>query len=244
MENNENSIVHHLLSEKRRIGRLSQIRELIFGAQDGLLTSIIIISTVAGAFADSRVVLITGVAQGLAGAISMGTGAFLASEAERQVRHAEVVKERAAARHSPEEEKEEMLLLFEHEGVPKHNAMTIVENLMTSEKAFFNTMVQKEFGIDPAPPTTALNDSFVVGISYLIASFVPLLPYFFLSIKSAFFYSILFTVFALFGLGALKAKFANLHYIKSGLQILAIGTLSGLGGYLLGTVLPKLLGIN
>jgi len=56
-----------------------------------------------------------------------GYGAFLASEAEHQVRHAELVKERAANRHSPEEEKEEMLLLFEHEGVPKHNATAIVE---------------------------------------------------------------------------------------------------------------------
>jgi len=244
MENNEHSIVHHLLSEKRRIGRISQIRELIFGAQDGLLTSIIIVSTVAGAFADNHVVLITGVAQGLAGAISMGTGAFLASEAEHQVRHAELVKERAANRHSPEEEKEEMLLLFEHEGVPKHNATAIVENLMTSEKAFFNTMVQKEFGIDPAPSTTPLADSFVVGISYLITSFIPLVPYFFLPVKHALFYSLSLTIFTLFGLGMLKAKFANLHYIKSGLQILVIGALSGLGGYLLGTALPRLLGIK
>ena len=209
MENNQHSIVRHLLSEKRRIGRLSQIREFIFGAQDGLLTSVIIVSTVAGAFTNDHIVLITGVARGLAGAISMGTGAFLASEAEAQVHHAELVKERAANRHSPQEEKEEMIMLFEHEGVPKHNAIAIVENLEKSEKSFFNTMVQKEFGIDPEPSITPLADSFVVGMSYLITSFVPLLPYFFLPVGQALYLSILFTLIALFGLGLLKARFAK-----------------------------------
>ena len=101
-------------------------------------------------------------------------------------------------------------------------------------------MIQKELGLEPEPPGSPLKDTILIGISYICASMIPLLPYFFIEARTAIPYSIAITLLTLFGLGLLKGKVASLSYLKSGLEILLVGTVSGVGGYLLGTVLPQL----
>src|SRR5438105_10194029 len=96
----------HIYEEKNRIGKLSQIRELVFGAQDGLLVPLGVVSSVAGAFANNHIVLVAGISEALAGAFSMATGAYLASQAELQVYTAEIAKEQASIRDQPKDEQE------------------------------------------------------------------------------------------------------------------------------------------
>jgi VIT1/CCC1 family predicted Fe2+/Mn2+ transporter len=104
-------------------------------------------------------------------------------------------------------------------------------------------MIQKELGFDPEPPDTPFQDALYVGLSYLGAAIIPLFPYFFISGAPAIITSILLTFVALFGIGLLKGKFASLPYIKSGLQVLLVGAGSGIGGYFLGTLLPRIVGV-
>jgi len=234
----------YIFKEKERIGRLSQIRELVFGAQDGLLVPLGVISSVAGAFSNNQIVLIAGISEALAGAFSMATGAYLASQAERQVHTAEIAKERQSIQAYPKDEQKEMSLLLEREGIDTDDADTIAGILWKHKSSFFTTMVQKELGIEPEPPGTPGKDALLVGFSYLIAAAIPLFPYFFLRGEIAIISSIVATLIALFGIGLLKAKFALLPYLKSGLQVLLIGAGSGIGGYFLGTILPHILGIK
>ena len=234
----------HIFLEKTRIEKLSLIREIVFGAQDGLLVPLGVVSSVAGAFANNHIVIVAGIAEALAGGFSMGTGAYLASKAEAQVFQSEMRHERAAIEKFPKEEKEEMVMLFEREGLAREDAQIITEKLTKSPKAFFNTMVQKELGIEPEPSGSATNDAIFVGISYLLAAIIPIFPYFFYPSKTAVLLSIILTLFSLFGIGLLKAKFAKLSYLRSGLEVMAIGALSGIGGYFLGNLLPHILGIE
>lgn len=234
----------HIFEEKARIEKLSRIRELVFGAQDGLLVPLGVVSSVAGAFANNHIVIVAGIAEALAGAFSMGTGAFLASQAERQVHISEIERERKAIETYPGEEREELVLMFEREGLSRADAEIAVQKLSTSPTAFFNTMAQKELGIDPEPPGTPLNDAVSVGLSYLAAAVIPIFPYFFISGARAIAWSIAMTLAALFIIGILKARAATLPLVKSGFQVLAVGALAGLGGYFLGTYLPYLLGIR
>ena len=224
----------HILGEKERIGKLSQIREFVFGAQDGLLVPLGVISSVAGAFNNNNIVIIAGISEALAGAFSMATGAYLSSQAEKQVHDAEIKKEQRELETCPEDEKQEMVFLFEKEGVEKPDSKTLVDILFKYKGSFFTTMVQKELGIDPDPFHTPIRDALYVGGSYLLAAGIPLFPYFFISGLSAIITSIGFTFIALFAIGILKAKFALLPYIRSGLQVLAIGAAAGIGGYFLG----------
>ncbi len=234
----------HIFGEKERIGKLSQIRELVFGAQDGLLVPLGVVSSVAGAFNNNHIVIIAGISEALAGAFSMATGAYLASQAERQVHDAEIAKERQAIQTYPKDEKKEMSLLLEREGMDTQDADTIADIMWKHKNSFFVTMVQKELGIEPEPPSTPIGDALFVGLSYLVAAGIPLFSYFFLQGEIAIVTSILATFVALFGIGLLKAKFALLPYLKSGFQVLLVGAGSGIGGYLLGTILPHILGIK
>lgn len=235
--------VEHVFEEKERIGKLAQIRELVFGAQDGLLVPLGVISSVAGAFSNNHIVLVAGISEALAGAFSMGTGAYLSSQAERQVQVAAIEAEKAAIERHPEEEEQEMVLLLEREGVPKEEATTMARRMFQYQTLFTNTMVQKELGLDPEPPDTPLEDALYVGLSYLGAAIIPLFPYFFISGMQAIITSILLTFVALFCIGMLKGRFASLPYLKSGLQVLLVGAGSGIGGYFLGTLLPKIVGV-
>jgi len=234
----------HILGEKERIGKLSQIRELVFGAQDGLLVPLGVISSVAGAFSNNHIVLVAGISEALAGSFSMATGAYLASQAERQVHNAEIAKEHRSIQTYPKDEKKEMGLLLEREGMDTQDAGTIADIMWKHKNSFFVTMVQKELGIEPEPPSTPIGDALFVGLSYLVAAGIPLFPYFFLQGEPAIIVSILSTLVALFCIGLLKAKFALLPYLKSGLQVLLVGAGSGIGGYFLGTILPRILGIK
>ena len=234
----------HVLSEKERVGKVSQIRELVFGAQDGLLVPLGVISSVAGAFSNNHIVIVAGIFEALAGAFSMATGAYLASQAERQVHVNELKKEREAIEKYPEDEKEEMVLLHKREGLSDKDARDLVNILIKSKTAYFNTMVQKELGIDPHPVGTPTKDALLVGVSYLVSAMVPLFPYFFLKGNPAIATSIFATLTALFVIGLMKGRVASLPYLKSGFQVLLVGTGSGIGGYFLGVILPHILGIK
>lgn len=229
--------------EKERVGRTSQIREIVFGAQDGLLVPLGVISSVAGAFADDHIVIIAGISEALAGAFSMATGAYLSSQAEEQVFQGEIRRELKEIGRFPHKEQEELVSLYEQDELSRADAEAIVDRLSKSQKAFAIAMIQKELGIEPNPAGSPHKDALLVGASYLLNAVIPLLPYFFLAAKTALPFSIGLTMMTLFGLGLLKAKFAFLPYLKSGLQVVAVGTCSGLGGYVLGTFLPKIFGI-
>lgn len=237
-------MAHHPISavfrEKERIGKLSQIRELVFGAQDGLLVPLGVISSVAGAFNNNHIVIIAGVSEALAGAFSMATGAYLSSQAERQVYEAEIVKETDEIHRDLGKEKEELKMILEKDGMGARDAQTIADIMAKNVKTFIRTMINLELGIDPDPAGSPITDAMFVGLSYFLSAMVPLAPYFFETGQPAILTSITLTLIALFGIGVLKAKVAHLSTMKSGLEVLAIGAGAGIGGYFLGTLLPKI----
>src|SRR5581483_10278734 len=159
--------------------------EVIFGAQDGLLVPLGVITSVAGAFNNNHFVIVAGISEGLAGAFSIATGGYLSSQAEKQVHDAEIKKEEQAIEKYPEDELKEMVLLFKKEGVENNDAEKLSKILNKYKNSFTTTMVQKELGLDPEPPGTAITDAIFIGLSYLIAAIIPLFPYFFLNGKIA-----------------------------------------------------------
>ena len=239
---------HHrtrdVLDEKGRIGKLSLIRELVFGAQDGLMVPLGVISSVAGAFNNNHIVLIAGISEALAGAFSMATGAYLSSKAEKQVYDTEIKKETKHILRHPDAEKEELTLILKKEGMSTSDSKNVANILARNSNAFTKIMINLELGIDPDPTGTPTGDALFVGASYLISAAIPLLPYFFISGIHAIISSIVLTLIALFGIGIAKAKFTLLPYLRSGLEVLLIGAGAGLGGYFLGTILPSIIGIK
>jgi len=172
----------------------------------------------------------------------MGAGEFLSGKAEAQLHQAEIREELESIRENPEYELEELALLLEHEGVERSNARVIAHKLQESPKAFIRTMVEKELGLNPEPKTARISEGVTTGLSYFATSVVPLGPYFFLPIPAAFPTSMALTLLLLIAIGVTRGAVARVGVIASALEVLAIGVLTGGGGYLLGSLLPRAFG--
>ncbi len=231
-----------LSGEKKRVQRLSQIRQIVFGSLDGLLVPLGVVSGVAGGTNSTKAVIVAGLAEAFAGALSMAAGEFIAGQSEAQVQKAEITKELEEMRRNPEYELSEMIELLKRSGVKPEDAPVIAEYLQRNPRYYAKTMVAEELGITSEPEEVKVVPGLIIGLSYLVASIVPLIAYFFLPIETAFYVSLGLSFLFLVGLGLLKGKLANMNLFNSALSIVAVGTVSGLGGYFLGGWLPKLLG--
>lgn len=231
-----------LFAEKARIGRLERIRQLVFGSLDGLLVPLGVVSGVAGGTGDTKAVIVAGVAEAFAGALSMGAGEFISGRSEAQVQQTEIRKELAEIREHPEFELEEMAQLLEHEGVAAADASRIAETLSRYPEAYRKTMVEKELGLQLDVSTVKIPEALTMGISYIVGSIFPLIAYFFLPVPVALPVSLVLTLIALIVVGVIRGRLASLNLVVSSLEIVVVGVASALGGYLLGTIVPRILG--
>lgn len=231
-----------LYGEKARIARLSRIRQLVFGALDGLLVPVGVVSAVAGGTGSTNAVIIAGLAEAFAGALSMGAGEFISGRSEAQVQKTEVEKELREIRENPAFELGEMAQLFRHEGVSAEDATTMANLLVKYPNAYHKTMVEKELGLQVDPDTVRIPEALTMGVSYIIGSVFPLVAYFFLPIPVALPVSLVLTVLALVIVGVIKGRLANINLVRSALEVVVVGAASALGGYLLGNVIPHLFG--
>ncbi len=232
----------NLFAEKERINRLERIRQLVFGSLDGLLVPLGVVSGVAGGTGNIHAVIAAGVAESFAGALSMGAGEFISGRSEAQVQLTEVRKELDEMRRNPDYELDEMARLLEFEGVAAGDAQQIATTLARYPEAYQRTMVEKELGLTLEPSTVKVPEALTMGVSYIVGSIFPLIAYFFFPVPVALPVSLVLTFIALIIVGIIKGKLANLNLIRSAAEIVLVGGASALGGYLLGTLIPHLLG--
>lgn len=231
-----------IFAERERIERLGRVRQLVFGSLDGLLVPLGVISGVAAGTNSTKAVIVAGLAEAFAGALSMGAGEFISGRSEAQLQQSEVRKELAEIRDDPVYELEEMAQLFQAEGVAEGDAKLLAATLHRHPESFAKTMVEKELGVPYNPETVKVPEALTMGVSYLVAAIVPLIAYFFLAIRLAFVVSLALTFLALVAVGVIKGRLARMALLRSVLEVVVVGAVSGLGGYLLGNVLPGLFG--
>ena len=229
-----------MLGERGRISRTARVREFVLGFQDGLLVPLAVVTGLAGAQAASSTVVVGGLAEAAAGAVAMGTGAYLASQAENQLFRNEIAGEEAELADHPEVELRELEILLHEEGLAQKDARAAAEIIARSPLAHVKTKVEKELGLPYGEVETAFGDAVVTGSMYLLAAVVPLWPYFFWSVGSALVISLIATALALFGLGLVKGRIVGSALLTSGLQVLLVGGASAAIGWLIGAYIPEL----
>jgi VIT1/CCC1 family predicted Fe2+/Mn2+ transporter len=229
-----------ILGERERIARASRIRELVLGAQDGLLVPLAVVTGLAGANVHASTVIVGGLAEAAAGALAMGTGAYLSSQAENQLHASEIAHEEAEVLADPELERRELELLLVEEGLDGEDARRASELIARSQHAFVKTKVEKELGLAYGDTETAFGDALVVGGMYALAALIPLWPYFVWGLGTALVISLVSTGVALFTLGVVKGRVARMAILRSGLQVLVVGGLSAAIGWAIGELVPRL----
>jgi VIT1/CCC1 family predicted Fe2+/Mn2+ transporter len=237
------AVKKRLFAERIRIEQLGRVRQLVFGSLDGLLVPLGVVSAVAGGTGNTQAVIVAGIAEAFAGALSMGAGEFISGRSEAQVQRSEIEKEREEIEQDPEFELAEMRALLENEGMSAEDAAQVADTFARYPDSYHKTMVEKELGLQVDPQTVKTPEALTMSASYLVGSFFPLIAYFFLPpVPQALVVSILLTIVALVIVGVIKGRLANLNLFRSALEVVVVGTVSALGGYLLGVVIPHLFG--
>lgn len=233
----------HLAEERRRASLLGEVREAIFGAQDGLISTLAVVSAVSGATQDRFPVLIAGIASGLAGIFSMAAGEYMSSRSQREIFEAQISGEREEVAERPGEAEAEMAYMFEEDGLPHADAATVAQVISRHPDVLLKTMVEKELGvgIDEAHGSP-LQGAMVMGAAFGLGAAVPIIPYIVLPVTAGLYASVIATALVLFGIGVVKARWTRRNPIRSGVEILALGTVAGIAGYFFGSILPPLLG--
>lgn len=212
------------------------IGQAIYGANDGLGSVFGIVTGVAGATAGGSAVLISGLAGMLASALSMGSGAYLATKTEREMQEAEIRRERQEILDHPEEEEEELALFYQLKGVPEDEAQTLARRLISQPETALRTLGQEELGISeesyPNPWLAAISATF----STAAGAFIPIIPFFFIKGMTAIYLSFTISTLAHFLIGASKTVVTGLSPWKSGAEMTVIGLGEALITYGLGLI--------
>ena len=226
--------------ERFRVANLGRLREVVFGAQDGILSTVALVTSVAVAIGDGATILVAGLAAALAGMISMATGAYLGSRAEQDVQRAEIAREAQELEENPAEEFAELVVILQREGRSFQEASDLATEIAQDKEAWLRTLVEKELGISADETTNPLKDALVMGVSFVVAAAIPIAPYLFLTGWPAISVSIAGALVGLFVLGVGKGRLVSKSPILQGLEILGIGAVSAAIGFLLGDLVPRL----
>lgn len=232
------------LAEGERVARRGRIREVVFGAQDGLLSTLALVTGVRGADAQRYPILIAGLAGLLSGTISMALGAYIAAKSQRDVFNAELDKERAELERRPHVEVIELADIFQAEGLDYDSANAAARAIATNPEVMLKTMAEKELGIQYDPSGSPISDAWTMGLSFVVGAAVPIVPYLFLDTTAGLIASVVCTLVTLFVMGVWKARLAGEHWARSGFEIAGLAGAAAALAYVVGTVLPTALGID
>ena len=230
--------------ERWRVARLGRLREVVFGAQDGLLSTVALVTGVAVAVENQTTVLVAGLAAALPGMLSMATGAFLGSRAEQDVQRAEIAREAQELENNPAEELAELVVLYQREGKTYQEARHLADEIAQDKELWLRTLVEKELGISPDETSSPVKDALTMGIAFILAAIIPILPHFFLEGGPAISISIAAALTGLFILGVGKGRLVQRSPLLQGLEILAIGAVSAGIGFGLGDLIPRLIDLG
>ncbi|MGH7769935.1 MAG: VIT1/CCC1 transporter family protein [Candidatus Binatia bacterium] len=225
------------IQQKREIiESRARIREFVFGIQDGLISTVGLLAGVQGATENNLVVVITGLTSMFAGAVSMATGSYLSSTAQKQIFDKELREAEDLAGREPYLAAEGLLQALSQEGLKKEQSYRLVKLLAEEEKVFLRTFQEKVFGLGTAEINRPLQAALVMGLSFVLGAVIPLLPYLLLSGMSALYVSIVLAAATLFSVGVFKGYLAARPLFLSGLEFFFIAVGAALFGYLIGLV--------
>lgn len=202
----------------------NSLRAAVLGANDGLVSNLSLVMGVAGANVASGSILLTGLAGLVAGACSMAMGEWLSVNSSRELYQKQIATEAMELRELPEEEKEELILIYQAKGLTEQQATALADQLLADKTTALDTLVREELGIDPqdlgGSAWGAAGTSFVL---FTFGAIFPVIAYFFLSGTAALWTSLGLSGLALAAIGAGTSLFTGRGAMFSAMRQLLIG---------------------
>lgn len=207
------------------------IRELVFGMEDGMVSTLGAVTGIAAATQDPFTTVLAGLVVVSVESISMGVGAYLSSKSVLSIQERKLTEESEELRKFPQEEKQELIDMYVEAGWTKETAERMAGEASEKPKLFLQEMALRELKVFQGEMEEPFKNGVVMLLSYIVGGVVPLAPYFFNSMSRAISISITITLIGLFCLGVYTSKLSKRTWWKAGLEMLGLASVAALVGY-------------
>ena len=226
------------VGQRHRDGLGGNLRATVFGINDGLISNASLVMGIAGAGAEPRLVLITGLAGLLAGALSMSAGEYVSVRSQREMYEYQIALERAEIAEYPEEEAEELALIYEARGMDLTQAREVSQALLNRPEHALDVLAREELGLSPGmlgSPWGAASASF---LAFALGAAIPLLPFLAgLARPRDLIAEVALTILTLFAVGLAISLFTGRDALRGGARMVLIGGGAGVVSFLVGRLL-------
>lgn len=229
------------LEGRHRAAGGNALRAAVLGANDGLVSNLSLIMGVAGAVTQGHEIVIAGMAGLLAGACSMAMGEWVSVQSSRELYERQIKIEAAELEHAPQEEQQELALIYQAKGLPQAQAETFAAKLVTDKDSALDTLAREELGINPQElGGSALEAAVTSFVLFAAGAIVPLVPFLLLTGIPAIIVSAVVSTIGLFIIGAAITLMTGRSIWYSGARMVLIG----LGAALVTFVIGKIIGVT
>jgi vacuolar iron transporter family protein len=212
------------LEGRHRSAGGNALRAAVLGANDGLVSNLSLVMGVAGAEMSGNYILVTGLAGLLAGAISMALGEWLSVQSSREYYQNQIEIEKHELAVSPDEEAEELALIYQSKGVDKAQATAMARQIISTGKDALNTLAREELGIDPKELGGSAWEAAITSfLLFAMGAIIPVLPFFFVHGMAAVWFSLMVSAISLFIIGAAITLMTGRSILSSGFRQLFFG---------------------
>lgn len=213
--------------EERHSRSAAVVRDVVIGLSDGLTVPFALAAGLSGALSSTRLVVTAGIAEIVAGSISMGLGGYLAARTERDHYLAELSREEQETETVPDQEAEEVAQVLEGYGLEPREAAPVVRAIRADKRRWVRFMMRFELGLEEPDPARMWKSALTIALSYALGGLIPLLPYMLAKkVQTGLWFSVGVTLAALFVFGYAKSQITGLGPWRGGLQTILIGGLA------------------
>jgi VIT1/CCC1 family predicted Fe2+/Mn2+ transporter len=217
--------------------RSGALRAGVFGVSDGLVSNTALVMGFAGSGASRSAVLLAGVAGLLAGSFSMAAGEYVSMSGQREMFEREIEIEATEIEEQPEEELEELVLLYRAKGLPAEQARTLAEQIMSDRAVALDTLVREELGLDPSALGSPWAASFSSLVAFALGAFVVVIPYLIGGGTAAFITAVVMALAAMMAVGSGIVLLNGRSALRSALRQVVSGSLAAAVTYGVGHLL-------
>lgn len=221
------------------------IGDLVYGANDGIITTFAVVSGAAGASFSSGIIIVLGMANLIADGISMGLSNYLAIRSRLDYQQAERSREEFEIEKFPEIEKGEVREILADWKLKEPELTGVLDSIIADKKVWTDFMMREELGIVEDSVKSPWVHGLVTMVAFIVAGFLPLTPYIYgVSSESQFTVSVVATAISLFLVGSVRTFVTGANWFKSGIQMLLVGSLAALSAYFVGYLVQSLFRIT